>query len=70
VALEEGQGRVNEQVFLGDGPVVGFGNPALAVPAATPWAEIIVTSVVSAAAGWALDEAATRFSSKKRKRRR
>jgi len=60
---------VNENVALGDQTVVGFGNPALVVPAAAPWGEIIVTSVVSAAAGWALEEVAERYKSKKRRRR-
>ncbi len=59
-----------ETVSLGDQPAVGFGNPALIVPAAaaTPWSEIIVTSIVSAAAGWGLEEIATRYRSKKRRR--
>ena len=58
-----------ETISLGDQPVVGFGNPALIVPAATtPWSEIIVTSVVSAAAGWGLEEIATQYRSKKKRR--
>jgi hypothetical protein len=51
-------------------PVVGFGQAeAIVAPAATtsPWAVAIVTSIVSAAAGWALDEAA--HHARKRRRR-
>lgn len=57
-----------ESISLGGESIVGFGNPALVVPAAaTPWGEIIVTSVVSAAAGWGLEELATRYRKKKRR---
>jgi hypothetical protein len=57
-----------EHLSLGAHPVIGFGQAEAVAPAATtsPWAVAIVTSIVSAAAGWALDEAAHHA----RKRRR
>jgi len=51
-------------------PVVGFGQvEALAVPATTtsPWTVALVTSVVSAVAGWAVEEVARKASGKKRR---
>jgi len=68
---------MNEQIFLNGAPVVGFGlpernaaigvgTPAVAT-AALPWGEIVASSIVSAAAGWALDEA-VRAARKKRRR--
>ena len=68
---------MNEQVFLGGVPVVGFGDATVsvgvgtvapAVVATLPWGEIVASSIVSAAAGWALDEA-VRSMRKKRRRR-
>jgi len=58
------------QIALGDGPTAaGVGQAALVVPAVkavSPWAVALTTSVVGAAAGWALDE----FSRSMRRRRR
>lgn len=58
-----------EQLFLGDAPLVGFGQAeVIAAPAATsPWTVALVTSVVSAAAGWAIEEAARAASGRRRR---
>lgn len=50
-------------------PVVGFGEDALVAPAApptSPWTIPLATSVVSAAAGWAIQEIARAASGKRR----
>lgn len=50
-------------------PVIGFGSSPAMPPAATgasPWPMVLATSVVSALAGWTIEEVAQRF----RKRRR
>jgi membrane protein YqaA with SNARE-associated domain len=49
-------------------PVIGFGQvEALAVPVAatSPWTVALVTSVVGAATGWAIEEVARRTIRKK-----
>ena len=60
---------MNEQLFLGKAPVVGFGQGALAAPAAiaSPWTVAIVTSVVGAATGWVLEEVALHARKKRRR---
>ncbi len=55
-------------------PVVGFGNEGtlaspVVIAAASPWPEILATTVVSAATGWALEEIAYKVTHRKRKRR-
>ena len=54
-------------------PVIGFGDtgdlssPAVAaVAAASPWAVVLATSVVSAATGWVLEEVAEKVRKKRR----
>jgi hypothetical protein len=50
-----------EQLFLGDAPSAGFGQSEVVAPATaqTPsWALALATSVMSAAAGWVIEEAA------------
>lgn len=59
-------------VHYGDHPIVGFGQGALVAPAAvaataSPWPMVLASSVVSAAAGWAIDEVAHRVRKKKRR---
>jgi hypothetical protein len=52
-----------EQISLKGAPAVGFGQAAaLAAPAAvaSPWVVALTTSVVGAAAGWAIEEIARR----------
>lgn len=59
-----------EQLFLGDAPLVGFGQAeviAAPVAATSPWTVALVTSVVSAAAGWALEEVSRRARGKRRR---
>jgi len=51
------------RVNYGNRPVVGFGQaplmtPVAATKAASPWPIVLATSVVSAAAGWAIEEVA------------
>jgi hypothetical protein len=53
-------------------PVVGFGvsempTPPTVVPKASPWPMVLASSVVSAAAGWAIDEIAHRVRGKRRR---
>jgi len=51
-------------------PVVGFGQAELVAPVAaatSPWPEVFVTSVVSAAAGWVIEEVARNVRGKKRR---
>jgi prepilin signal peptidase PulO-like enzyme (type II secretory pathway) len=57
------------QLSLGNAPAVGFGNAALIAPAVatSPWKVALVTSVVSAATGWVIEEVAQ---ATRRKRRR
>jgi membrane protein YqaA with SNARE-associated domain len=52
---------VEQPIFLGDAPVIGFGQEALVAPAAaasgpSPWTVALVTSVLGATTTWALDE--------------
>jgi hypothetical protein len=67
---------MNEQIFLNGVPVIGFGElpraapigvgSAPAVVATLPWGEIVASSVVSAAAGWALEEVVRSVRKKRR----
>jgi hypothetical protein len=62
---------MTEQLSLGGTPV-GFGNAALIAPVAatSPWKVALVTSVVSATAGWVIEEVAQRTIRKKKRQRR
>lgn len=58
-------------IRYGGHPVVGFGQDEPVAPSAqkastSPWPMLLVSSVVSAAAGWAIDEAAHRIRGKRR----
>lgn len=56
--------KSREQLALGDAPVVGFGQEDLTPPAtssSSPWGMVVATSVVSAAAGWVIEEVARKF---------
>lgn len=49
-------------------PVVGFGQEDPTPPAASgssPWGMVVATSVVSAAAGWVIEEVARKFRGKR-----
>jgi hypothetical protein len=59
------------QLSLGGHPVIGFGSAALVAPAVaavSPWPMVLASSVVSAAAGWAIDEVARRTFRKSKRR--
>lgn len=51
-------------------PVIGFGQAELVAPAATasasPWPMVLATSVVSALAGWTIEEVASKVRGKRR----
>lgn len=57
-------------IRYGSHPVVGFGEEAVPSPpttkASSQWPMVLASSVVSAAAGWAIDEVAHRFRKSKR----
>lgn len=58
------------QIARGGRPVAGFGvGELITPPAASPWPMVVATSVVSAIAGWAVDEIANRTIRKKKHRR-
>ena len=61
----------SEQISLNSHPVIGFGDQLASAPIPTPhgspWPMLLASSVVSAAAGWAIEEVAQAV--KKRKRR-
>lgn len=61
-----------ERLFRGDAPRAGFvGQAAAALPVASsgsPWGMALATSVVSAAAGWAIEEVVQKFRGKRRRR--
>jgi hypothetical protein len=58
---------MTEQLSLGGTPV-GFGQAALVAPVVvtSPWKVALVTSVVSATAGWVIEEIASKFRKKRR----
>lgn len=56
----------------GGHPVVGFGETEVVAPSTksrtpSPWPMLLASSVVSAAAGWAIDEVAHRVRGKRRR---
>jgi hypothetical protein len=57
-----------ETLTVRGAPVVGFGEEAPAPPArsTSPWTIALATSVVSAAAGWTIEEVAKKFRKKRR----
>lgn len=60
---------MREQLFLGSVPAAGFGQAEVVAPAAPPtpsWALALATSVMSAAAGWAIEETARSIRGKRR----
>ena len=57
------------QIARGGRPVVGFGGEEPVIPKpVSPWPMVLATSVVSAVAGWAIEEVANRTIRRKRKR--
>jgi hypothetical protein len=62
---------MGRKVTLGNVPVIGFGQAEVMMPLATPtspWAVALVTSVVSAAAGWTIEELARNVRGRRRRR--
>lgn len=68
---------MNEQIFLNGAPAVGLalenrnttgvGTPPVIAAAGLPWGEIVASSIVSAAAGFALDGIVSAVRKKKRR---
>ena len=57
------------QIARGGRPVVGFGGEEPTSPKpVSPWPMVVATSVVSAVAGWAIEEVANRTIRKKHRR--
>jgi hypothetical protein len=55
----------------GGNPVVGFGETEVVAPStkasSSPWPMVLASSVVSAAAGWVIDDVAHRVRGKRRR---
>jgi len=56
--------KSREHLALSGTPVIGFGQEDPTPPAtsgSSPWGMVVATSVVSAAAGWVIEEVARKF---------
>lgn len=58
---------MREQIALGSYPVIGFADEFVSPPSSTsPWGLAVGTSIVSAAAGWVIEEVARKIMKRRR----